>query len=166
MVARVTLAEIDTLRIRLEDAVEHFREVIVPPLEQQPGYRGVYALSTPEGSALVMTLWEDEAAADEGLASGFYAGQLERALVDVAREPFAQRRTVGGGGDAARGERGVQRRGLVGLHADDSHLRRQRASHHADPADSIRADGRSTSQARDDRTINVPPPARCGESGW
>jgi heme-degrading monooxygenase HmoA len=86
MVARVTLAEIDTLRIRLEDAVEHFRTAIVPPLEQQPGYRGVYALSTPDGSALVMSLWDDEAAADAGLASGFYAGQLEK-FVTFYRSP-------------------------------------------------------------------------------
>ena len=78
MVARVTLAEIDTLRISLEDAVEHFRRVIVPPLERQRGYRGVYALSTPEGRALVMSLWDSEADADDGLASGFYAGQLEK----------------------------------------------------------------------------------------
>jgi len=86
MVARVTLAEIDLLRISLEEATERFRRDILPPLEQQPGYRGVYALSTPDGQALVMTLWESEADADAGLASGFYSGQVEK-LVTFYRSP-------------------------------------------------------------------------------
>jgi heme-degrading monooxygenase HmoA len=78
MVARVTLADIDTLRISIEEAVERFRELVVPPLRDEPGYRGLYALTTPEGQALVMTLWESEAEAEAGLASGFYARQLEQ----------------------------------------------------------------------------------------
>lgn len=86
MVARVTLAEIDTLRIGIDEAVERFREVIVPPLREQPGYRGVYALTTSEGRALVMTLWDSERAADAGLSSGFYAGQLEQ-FVTFYRAP-------------------------------------------------------------------------------
>lgn len=87
MVARVTLAEIDTMRISVEAAVERFREVIVPPLLEQPGYRGVYALSTPDGHALIMTLWESEEAADAGLASGFYAGQVEQFVTAYASPP-------------------------------------------------------------------------------
>ena len=86
MVARVTLAEIDTLRIDLEAAVQRFRDVILPPLREQPGFRGVYALSTPEGRALVTTFWENAQAAEAGLASGFYAGQLA-AFVTFYRSP-------------------------------------------------------------------------------
>lgn len=86
MVARVTLAEIDTVRIGLDEAVERFKAGIVPPLHRQPGYRGLYALATPEGQALVMTLWESEEAADAGLASGFYAGQVAQ-FVTFYRSP-------------------------------------------------------------------------------
>ncbi|MCD6726902.1 MAG: antibiotic biosynthesis monooxygenase [Solirubrobacteraceae bacterium] len=86
MVARVTLAEVDTVRMSVEEAVARFNELIVPPLERQPGYRGVYALATPEGRALVMSLWESEEAADAGLASGFYASQIEK-FVTFYRSP-------------------------------------------------------------------------------
>jgi len=86
MVARVTLADIDTVRISVDAAVERFRAGIIPPLHEQPGYRGLYALATPEGHALVMTFWESEEAADAGLASGFYASQVEQ-FVTFYRAP-------------------------------------------------------------------------------
>ena len=86
MVARVTLAEIDTLRIDIEAAVQRFRDVILPPLREQRGYRGVYALSTPEGRAIVVTLWDSDDAAESGVASGFYGGQLEQ-FVTFYRSP-------------------------------------------------------------------------------
>jgi heme-degrading monooxygenase HmoA len=78
MVARVTLAEIDAVRTRVEDAIQLFEESVVPALREQDGYEGVYVLVTPEGKALVMTFWEDEEAAQSGLASGHYARQLEK----------------------------------------------------------------------------------------
>lgn len=86
MVARVTLADIDTLRVGIDEAVTRFRELIVPPLQEQPGYRGLYALATPEGRALVMTLWDTDESAEAGLASGFYARQVEQ-LVTFYRSP-------------------------------------------------------------------------------
>jgi heme-degrading monooxygenase HmoA len=78
MVARVTLAEIDAVRTRVEDAVQLFEDSVVPALSEQDGYEGVYVLVTPEGKALVMTFWEDEEAAQSGLSSGHYARQLEK----------------------------------------------------------------------------------------
>lgn len=86
MIARVTLAEIDTLRIGVDRAVERFRERILPALREQPGYRGLYALATPEGAALVMSLWDDEASADAGLATGFYEAQVDQ-FVTLFRSP-------------------------------------------------------------------------------
>ena len=86
MVARVTLAEIDVLRTRVEDAVQLFEGSVVPALSEQDGYEGVYVLVTPDGKALVMTLWEDEEAAESGLASGHYARQLEK-FVTFFRAP-------------------------------------------------------------------------------
>jgi len=35
MVARVTLAEVDAVRMRLDDAVELYRESVVPSLHEQ-----------------------------------------------------------------------------------------------------------------------------------
>ena len=80
MVARVTLAEIDCVRISLAAAVERFEQLVVPSLREQQGYEGLVVLTTPEGKALVMSLWESEEAADAALASGFYAEQVERFL--------------------------------------------------------------------------------------
>ena len=40
MVARVTLAEIDTVRMRLEDAIELFERSVLPALWEQDGLRG------------------------------------------------------------------------------------------------------------------------------
>ena len=78
MVARVTLAESDAVRTRVEDAVQLFEDSVVPALSEQDGYEGVYVLVTPEGKALVMTFWEDDEAAQSGLSSGHYTRQLEK----------------------------------------------------------------------------------------
>ncbi len=86
MVARVTLAEVDAVRMRLDDAVELYRESVVPSLHEQEGYEGCYVLATPEGKALVLTFWESEEAATAGLASGYYTEQLEK-FVTFFRAP-------------------------------------------------------------------------------
>lgn len=86
MVARVTLAEVDTVRMRLDAMIEHFKESVVPAQREQPGYRGCYVLATPEGKALVLTLWEDAEAADASLTGGHYERQLEK-FVTLFRAP-------------------------------------------------------------------------------
>ena len=80
MVARATMAEIDPVRMSVDDAVELFRESVLPALHEQPGYEGVYVLLTPEGQALVLTFWESEEEADAGLegSRSFYAEQVEK----------------------------------------------------------------------------------------
>jgi heme-degrading monooxygenase HmoA len=80
MVARATMAEIDAVRMSIEEAVELFRESVVPALTQQDGYLGVYVLLSPGGQTLVLTFWESEEAADAGLAGGrsFYQEQVEK----------------------------------------------------------------------------------------
>jgi heme-degrading monooxygenase HmoA len=80
MVARATMAEIDPVRMSIDDAVELFRESVVPALHEQPGYDGVYVLVSPQGQALVLTFWESEEAADAGLAGSrsFYSEQVEK----------------------------------------------------------------------------------------
>ena len=80
MIARATVAEIDPVRVSVDQAVELFRESVVPALHEQEGYEGVYVLVSPEGKALVLTFWSDEEAADAGIAGGrsFYAEQIEK----------------------------------------------------------------------------------------
>ena len=77
MVARVTLAEIDAVRTRVEDAIQLFEDSVVPALSEQDGYEGVYVLVTPRARPS-MTFWEDEEAAQSGLSSGHYTRQLEK----------------------------------------------------------------------------------------
>ena len=80
MIARATAAEIDPIRMSVDQAVALFRESVVPALHEQEGYEGVYVLLSPEGKVLVLTFWSDEEAADAGIAGGrsFYAEQIEK----------------------------------------------------------------------------------------
>ena len=86
MFARITLFEIDTLRISLDDALEKFKELIVPEARKQEGYEGMYVMRTPEGKGLVMSLWANEEAATAGLMSGYYEEQVSK-FVTLFRVP-------------------------------------------------------------------------------
>ena len=86
MFARVTLFEIDTLRISPDDALEKFKELVVPEIRKQDGYEGMYVMRTPEGKGLILTLWKDEAATVAGVTSGYYAEQIAK-FVSVFRAP-------------------------------------------------------------------------------
>ena len=57
MVARVTLAEIDTVRTTSTTRSRCFAESVLPELHEQDGFEGCYVLTTPEGKALVLTFW-------------------------------------------------------------------------------------------------------------
>ena len=80
MVARATMAEIDPVRMSIDDAVELFRESVVPALHEQAGFEGVYLLLSPEGQALVLTFWESEEKAQAGIEGtrSFYREQVEK----------------------------------------------------------------------------------------
>jgi len=78
MIARVTLADVDAVRTSLAEALELFRASVSPALAEQNGYEGCYVLTTPEGKALVVTVWRDEEAADAGLRNGYYAEQVAK----------------------------------------------------------------------------------------
>lgn len=86
MFARVTLFEIDTLRISLDDALEQFKDMIVPEARKRDGYEGMFVMRTPEGKGLVMSLWANEDAAKAGMASGYYDEQVSK-FVAVFRAP-------------------------------------------------------------------------------
>lgn len=86
MVARVTPAEIDSVRMSVPHAVELFESSVLPELRDEPGYEGCYVLTTPEGKALVLTLWADEEAARATVASGVWGSQVEK-FAAVLRSP-------------------------------------------------------------------------------
>jgi heme-degrading monooxygenase HmoA len=76
MYSRITLLEIDTVRIGVDEAVELFKTEVLPKLREQEGYEGVAVLATPEGKGMIVTVWEtEEEAAD---AAGFASAALER----------------------------------------------------------------------------------------
>lgn len=61
MIARVTLLEVDSVRADVDEVLEAFRKEIMPQIQSQAGYQGMFVLSTPEGAGLLMSLWADEA---------------------------------------------------------------------------------------------------------
>ena len=80
MIARVTLAEIDPVRMSVESAVALFSESVVPALRTQDGYEGAYVLVSDEGKVLALTFWATEEAAEAGQRGtrSFYAEQVEK----------------------------------------------------------------------------------------
>jgi hypothetical protein len=89
MIARATIAEIDPVRVSVDQAVDVFRESVLPALHEQDGYEGVYVLVSPEGKALVLTFWRDEEAAEAGITGGrsFYAEQIEKFITIYRASP-------------------------------------------------------------------------------
>src|SRR5215831_2783829 len=76
MHARLTLLAIDTVRTSMTAALERFEGEVLPRLRDQPGYCGVFVLTTPEGKGALMSLWET---ADQAAIEGdhdFYANVL------------------------------------------------------------------------------------------
>ncbi len=78
MFARVTLFEIDMLRVSLDDALDQFKALIVPEARKLEGYEGMYVMRTPEGKGLIMSLWTSEEAATAGVTSGYYDEQVAK----------------------------------------------------------------------------------------
>ena len=80
MIARATTADIDTVRTSIDDAVDVFRESVLPALHEQPAVRIITNNGSAVWKALVLTFWATEADADEGLAGArsFYAEQVEK----------------------------------------------------------------------------------------
>ncbi len=94
MYARVTLLEIDILRIGTDSAVELYRREVMPELKLQPGYQGAIVLSTPEGKGLILTFWETEQQASAGGETGFYPDLLERYVTLFRSAPGRERYEV------------------------------------------------------------------------
>jgi hypothetical protein len=94
MYARTTLLEIDTVRISLDGAVAEFERVVVPRLREQPGFRGVYALTTPEGRAMLISFWETAEQADAESPTGWYPDALAEHMTFFRSPPGRERYEV------------------------------------------------------------------------
>ena len=78
MVVRATEAEIDVVRTNPADAIELFRESVLPALHEEEGYEGCYVLLSDEGKMLVLSFWDSDEAARATRLSGFYEAQVEK----------------------------------------------------------------------------------------
>ena len=82
MVVRATEAEIDVVRTNPADAIEVFKQSVIPALQEQEGYEGCYVLLSDEGKVLVLSFWESNEAARATRLSGFYGEQIGK-LADL-----------------------------------------------------------------------------------
>ncbi len=87
MYARVTLFELDTVRLPLQAATERFTELVLPELRRQPGYEGTEVMTTTEGKGLLITRWATADAAQAGMTSGFYDEQVAKFLTLLRNPP-------------------------------------------------------------------------------
>ena len=62
MYSRVTLLDIDTLRVDIDDVLERFETEVLPRVRELPGYEGVTVMVTPDGKGMVVTFWDTEEA--------------------------------------------------------------------------------------------------------
>jgi hypothetical protein len=85
MYSRVTLLEIDTMRVDVEDAARLFRADVAPRLAEEEGFEGVVALVTPEGKGMIISFWETEEEARD--ASGIASAALERYVTMFTSPP-------------------------------------------------------------------------------
>ena len=94
MHARVTLLEIDTIRMDMTDAVKMYKDEVMPELREQPGYEGALVLTTPEGKGLLVTFWDSREDAEAGGDTGFYPATLERYMTLFRSAPGRERYEV------------------------------------------------------------------------
>ena len=94
MHARVTRFNVDPRDIDLDIAQGVFEKLVVPEMRKQTGYEGCYLLRTERGAGLVVTLWEDEAAAMSSEHTGSYAEHLAK-LMPLLGPPTPEREHYG-----------------------------------------------------------------------
>lgn len=76
---------------KLDEALQVYRESILPALSQQPGFQGVIALmSHPTDAALSITLWETKDDLQAGATSGHLQAQLAKVAPYLASAPIVE----------------------------------------------------------------------------
>lgn len=76
MHARVTHVHVDTAQVSVDDVLNRFLVAVLPALQEQPGYRGLYVLGTVDGNGVLVSLWASEQAATAMDPGGWYFGVL------------------------------------------------------------------------------------------
>jgi hypothetical protein len=94
MFARVTQLEIDTLRTSVDESLARFEDDVLHRLRAQPGYCGVYVLTTNGGSGMLVSLWETAEDARADAESGFYADVLSEFVTLFKSPPGRERYEV------------------------------------------------------------------------
>lgn len=87
MHSRITLVEVDTLRIGMGEALARYQEEVAAHLGEQPGYRGLLVMANPDGRGMIITLWDSEADALAGTQEGGFYEQALARFVTVFRQP-------------------------------------------------------------------------------
>lgn len=77
MHARVTQVRIDVEAATVEEVLTRFRAAVLPALQEQPGYRGIYVLGTSAGEGVLVSLWATEQAASAIHEGGWYFEVLQ-----------------------------------------------------------------------------------------
>ena len=99
MYASVTEFTIPHFGDDFEVAQEAFERNVVPELRKHNGYEGSYLMETDRGEGVLITLWEDEAAANASESDGPLADQIEEFLPLLGKINRAAKRFVVGFAD-------------------------------------------------------------------
>ena len=94
MYARTTLLEIDTLRVSVDEALAQFESAVLPRLREQAGFAGLYALTTPDGRAMLITFWQTADQADTATERGWYPDVLAEFMTLFRSPPGRERYEV------------------------------------------------------------------------
>ncbi len=78
MFARVTTIDVDPQNLSPDLALGLFERLVAPELRKQAGYAGVYVLRRADRLALLISLWETEAAAVGSELTGYYGEQMAK----------------------------------------------------------------------------------------
>jgi heme-degrading monooxygenase HmoA len=92
--ARLTLLEVDTVRIPIEAAVEVYKQEVLAEVQKQPGYIGVIVMSTPLGRGAILSFWKTAEAAEAGASSGWYPEALDKYMTLFKSPPGRERYEV------------------------------------------------------------------------
>jgi hypothetical protein len=94
MYARVTQLEIDTLRATTDEALDAFKETVLPQLREQDAFDGVCVLCNPDGRGLILSFWATQDAAAAHSETGFYADVLANHMTLFTSPPGRERYEV------------------------------------------------------------------------
>jgi hypothetical protein len=68
-------------------ALERFKELVLPEIRKQPGFKGLQVLTTEEGNGMLLSFWDTEAEAQAGIESGYYMDQIAKFVMFMKQPP-------------------------------------------------------------------------------